>query len=129
MTSLDPHQNIGVYVAILTLDAAARSFVLCSFIQADTLQGVAAGIGIPFLESVCSICLNLIPMIEVLSRSLLSDCVPMLIPPESNHFQRDRCLRMTEEIHKSLCALGALCLGLEDTGPPEVLDQIAQYAR
>ncbi|KAJ7041209.1 hypothetical protein C8F04DRAFT_1391314 [Mycena alexandri] len=98
-----------------------------TLVAADALQGVAAGIGIPFLESVCSISLNLIPMIEVLS--LLSNCVPMLIPPESNHFQRDRCLRMTEEIHKSLCALGALCLGSEDTRPPEVLGQIAQYAR
>ncbi|KAJ7041220.1 hypothetical protein C8F04DRAFT_1391323 [Mycena alexandri] len=82
-----------------------------TLVAANTVQGVAAETGIPFLGSVCSISLTLIPVIE------------------SNHFQRDRCLRMTEEIHKSLCALGALCLGSEDTRPPEVLDQIAQYAR
>ncbi|KAJ7452882.1 P-loop containing nucleoside triphosphate hydrolase protein [Mycena latifolia] len=86
------------------------SILQYTLVAADALQDVATAAQIPFLKSVCSLTVAIIPMIENMK------------------FQKDRCLRMAEDNHRLLCALMALCLYSTNISSPQMLDQIAQCA-
>ncbi|KAF7352079.1 NB-ARC domain-containing protein [Mycena venus] len=77
---------------------------------ATALREVAAGTQIPFLSRVCALSLTIISMVR------------------TTKFQRDRCLRIIEEVHRLLCVLISLCIYSEDIQSPKMLEQIAQYA-
>ncbi|KAF7344686.1 CTLH domain-containing protein [Mycena venus] len=79
-------------------------------VAANALHDVAITSQIPFLARVCTITLTIIPMVQ------------------NTKFQRERCLRIIEEIHHSLCALTSLAIHSEHIQAPKMLDQIAQYA-
>ncbi|KAF7344740.1 NB-ARC domain-containing protein [Mycena venus] len=79
-------------------------------VAANTLHNVATASQIPFLGRVCTLTLTIIPMVQ------------------STRFQRERCLRIVEEIHHSLCALTSLSIHSDDIQAPKMLDQIAKYA-
>ncbi|KAJ7452928.1 P-loop containing nucleoside triphosphate hydrolase protein, partial [Mycena latifolia] len=79
-------------------------------VAADALRDVSDTAQIPFLKSVCSLTVAIIPMIE------------------NTKFQKKRCLRMAEENHRLLCALMALCIHSQTINSLQFLNQIAQYA-
>ncbi|KAF8202803.1 hypothetical protein K438DRAFT_1758109 [Mycena galopus ATCC 62051] len=64
---------------------------------------------IPFLGSVCTLTLTLIPMVQ------------------STRLQRERCPHIVEEIHHMLCALTSLTIHSDHIQAPKMLDQIVQY--
>ncbi|KAF7356050.1 CTLH domain-containing protein [Mycena venus] len=80
-------------------------------VAANALQEVATAAQIPFLGTVCTLTLAIIPMVQ------------------NARFQQERCLHTMEEIHHSLCALTSLSIHSDDIQAPEMLAQIAQYAR
>ncbi|KAJ7654374.1 hypothetical protein B0H14DRAFT_3540799 [Mycena olivaceomarginata] len=71
---------------------------------------VAGATQIPFLSRVSTLSLAIIPMVQ------------------SAKFQRERCLRIVEHIHHSLCALTSLSIHSRNIQAPKMLDHIAQYA-
>ncbi|KAJ7926037.1 hypothetical protein B0H13DRAFT_2565702 [Mycena leptocephala] len=77
---------------------------------ANALHDVATASQIPFLGRVCTLTLTIIPMVQ------------------STRIQRERCFRIMEEIHHSLCALTSLSIHSDNIHAPRMLDQIAQYA-
>ncbi|KAJ7793486.1 hypothetical protein B0H13DRAFT_2393659 [Mycena leptocephala] len=77
-------------------------------VAANALRDVAAATQIPFLESFCTLSLTVIPIVQ------------------ATKFQKDRCLRMMEEVHQLLCALMSLCVDSDGIRSPKMLDQIAQ---
>ncbi|KAJ7767841.1 hypothetical protein B0H14DRAFT_3509727 [Mycena olivaceomarginata] len=79
-------------------------------VAANALQDVAAATQIPFLNSVCTLSLSAIPIVQ------------------DTKSHKERCLRMLEEIHHSLCVLMSLCIHSEEVRSPKMLDHIAQYA-
>ncbi|KAJ6543552.1 hypothetical protein DFH09DRAFT_1282394 [Mycena vulgaris] len=86
------------------------SILQYTLVVANALQEVSSSAQIPFLKSVCTLSLSIIPLIEKIK------------------FQKERCLRLAEEIHCVLCALMALCLHSDNLGLPQMLDQTAKYA-
>ncbi|KAJ6548124.1 hypothetical protein DFH09DRAFT_1169832 [Mycena vulgaris] len=86
------------------------TLVQYTLVAANALQAVSAATQIPFLKSICSLSISLIPLIE------------------NAKFQKDRCLRMLEDLHCVLCAIMALSLQSINIGSPQILHQIAQYA-
>ncbi|KAF7344787.1 CTLH domain-containing protein [Mycena venus] len=79
-------------------------------VAANALHDVATAAQIPFLTRVCTITLTIIPIVQ------------------DARFQRERCYRIVEEIHHSLCALTSLSIYSDDIQAPKMLDRIAQYA-
>ncbi|KAJ7808441.1 hypothetical protein B0H14DRAFT_1516155 [Mycena olivaceomarginata] len=79
-------------------------------VAVDALHDVATASHIPFLGRVCALTLTIIAMVKNVK------------------FQRERCLRIVEEIHHSLCALTVLAIHSDDIQAPKMLDHIAQYA-
>ncbi|KAJ7813633.1 hypothetical protein B0H13DRAFT_2368582 [Mycena leptocephala] len=77
-------------------------------VAANCLQDIAATAQIPFLDSVCTISLTIIPIVQDIK------------------FQKDRCLDMMEKIHQLLCGLTNLCIHADNIRSPKVLNQIAQ---
>jgi hypothetical protein len=47
---------------------------------------------------------------------------------QNTKFQKERCLRIVEDIHHLLCVLTSLCIHSEDIQSPNMLHRIAQYA-
>ncbi|KAJ7732221.1 hypothetical protein DFH07DRAFT_990938 [Mycena maculata] len=82
-----------------------------TLVVATALRNVSVETQIPFLAGVSNLSLSIVPMIQ------------------NTRAQKERCLRMVEEIHRFLCALTGLCLHLEGIRAPKMLDQIAQYAQ
>ncbi|KAJ7652247.1 hypothetical protein B0H17DRAFT_1269560 [Mycena rosella] len=78
---------------------------------ANALRDVSTATQIPFLKSVCSLSVSIIPLIKV-----------------KMTFRKDRCLPMLEDVHCVLCALMALCLHSENISSAQMLHQIARYA-
>ncbi|KAJ6556075.1 hypothetical protein B0H19DRAFT_1262191 [Mycena capillaripes] len=78
-------------------------------VAASALQDVATATQIPFLNSVCTTCLAIVPIVQ------------------NTKFQKERCLRMVEQVHGLLCTLMGLCIFSEDIRSPRILDQVAQY--
>ncbi|KAJ7328694.1 hypothetical protein DFH08DRAFT_967114 [Mycena albidolilacea] len=74
------------------------------------LQEIAEATRIPFLERICTLALTIVPMVQ------------------STKFQKDRCLRIIEDIHHLLCVLTSLCIHSEDIQSPNMLYRITQYA-
>ncbi|KAJ7806530.1 hypothetical protein B0H14DRAFT_2610376 [Mycena olivaceomarginata] len=96
---------------VLSLYHSAFEKILEYTVQAaNALQDVAAATEIPFLGRVCSLTSTVIPMVQ------------------NTKFQKDRCLRMVEDIHQLLCILGNLSVHSEDIQSPRMLNQIAQCA-
>ncbi|KAJ7705670.1 hypothetical protein B0H14DRAFT_3526309 [Mycena olivaceomarginata] len=79
-------------------------------IVAKALQDVAATTQIPFLDTICTVVLTMTPLMENIK------------------LQKDRCLRMMEEIHQLLCVLMGLCIYSEDIRSREMLHKIAHFA-
>ncbi|KAJ7791110.1 hypothetical protein B0H14DRAFT_3567790 [Mycena olivaceomarginata] len=79
-------------------------------VAANALHDVATASQIPFLTRDCTITLTIIAMVQ------------------NTRFQRERCLRIVNEIHHSLCALTSLAIHSDHIQAPKMLDQIAQYA-
>ncbi|KAJ7114348.1 hypothetical protein C8R44DRAFT_855642 [Mycena epipterygia] len=79
-------------------------------VAANALRDVSTAAQIPFLDNVCTLSLTVIPIVQ------------------NTTFQKERCLRMVEEIHQLLCALMGLCIHSEDICTPKMLDQIAEFA-
>ncbi|KAF7356055.1 NB-ARC domain-containing protein [Mycena venus] len=90
--------------------ATADRILEYTTVVANALRDVAIASQIPFLARVCLLTLTIIPMVQ------------------SAKLQRERCLRIMEEIHHSLCALTSLAIHSDHIQAPEMLDQIAQYA-
>jgi hypothetical protein len=108
-----------------------ESILKYTWIAANALQDVAGATQIPFLVSVCSLSASLVPLIQVcaiphFSKTIISLCGSTF---QNTKFQRERCLRMLECVHKSLCALLAITTMSEHARSPKLLDQIAQYAQ
>ncbi|KAJ7838257.1 hypothetical protein B0H13DRAFT_2367628 [Mycena leptocephala] len=97
---MPPHRSTDSFDEILAYTA----------VVANALQDVATATQIPFLDSVSTLSLSVIPIVQ------------------HTKFQKDRCLRMLEEIHRMLCTLTSLCIHSEDIRSPEMLNHIAQYA-
>ncbi|KAJ7917612.1 hypothetical protein B0H13DRAFT_2441141 [Mycena leptocephala] len=79
-------------------------------VAAKTLQDIVVVTQIPFLDGVCTLSLTIILIVQ------------------TTKFQRERCIRILEEIHQGLCALAGLCIHSDDIRSSMMLDQIAQYA-
>ncbi|KAJ6564749.1 P-loop containing nucleoside triphosphate hydrolase protein [Mycena capillaripes] len=77
-------------------------------VAANALHDVAAATQIPFVDSFCTLSLTIIPCVQ------------------ATKFQKERCLRMMEEVHQLLYALMSLCMHSDDIRSPRILDQIAQ---
>ncbi|KAJ7330418.1 hypothetical protein DFH08DRAFT_313640 [Mycena albidolilacea] len=77
---------------------------------ATGLQEIAGSTHIPFLERTCTLALTIVPMMQ------------------NTKFQKERCLRIAEDIHHLLCVLTSLCINSEDIQSPNMLYRIAQYA-
>jgi hypothetical protein len=94
---------------------------------ANALQDVADTTQIPFLGSVCSLSLTIIPIVQVWH--FWSEFrVDAKLGMQNTKVQKERCLRMVEKMHQLLCALAALCMDSESIRSPRMLNQIAQYA-
>ncbi|KAJ7765111.1 hypothetical protein B0H14DRAFT_3593245 [Mycena olivaceomarginata] len=79
-------------------------------VAANALHDIATASQIPFLARVSTITLTIVPMVQ------------------NTRFQQERCLRIMEEIHHSLCALTSLAIHSDNIQAPKMLDQIARYA-
>ncbi|KAJ7471133.1 hypothetical protein FB451DRAFT_1368231 [Mycena latifolia] len=83
-----------------------------TLVAANALRDVALTTQIPFLSSVASLSVSIVSVIQVQYK-----------------FQKERCLRMVEEIHRLLCTIMVFCLHSENTRSPKLLEQIAQYSQ
>ncbi|KAF7333355.1 NB-ARC domain-containing protein [Mycena venus] len=90
--------------------AAIDKILEYTAVAANALSDIAAATQIPFLGRVCTLTLMIIPMVQ------------------NSKFQKDRCLRIVEDIHYLLCVLVGLGIHSEDIQSPKMLHQIAQYA-
>ncbi|KAJ7479129.1 P-loop containing nucleoside triphosphate hydrolase protein, partial [Mycena latifolia] len=82
-----------------------------TLVAADALQDLVKAAQIPFLGSVCSLALAIVPLVQNIKS------------------QKEKCVRMVEEIHRALCGLLGLCLNTESTISPQLLESIAQYVQ
>jgi hypothetical protein len=113
-----PSHTIKIITGILDYTAEA----------AKVLQDVADATQIPFLATVCSLSLSIIPIVQVWNS--WSDCRSNAKRwMQSARVQKDRCLRIIEHIHQILCALAGLCI-IESANilSPGMLYRISQYA-
>ncbi|KAJ7323044.1 P-loop containing nucleoside triphosphate hydrolase protein [Mycena albidolilacea] len=77
-------------------------------VAADALQDVASTAHIPFLDTVCTLVLTIVPIVQAIKS------------------QKDRCLSMMENVHRLLSALMSLCVHSDEVRSPKILDQIAE---
>ncbi|KAJ7636522.1 hypothetical protein FB45DRAFT_447556, partial [Roridomyces roridus] len=82
-----------------------------TIIAANALRDVSNLAQIPFLSSVCNLVLTLVPLVQ------------------KTKAQKDRCMRMVEEIHRTLCAFMSLSVNSDNNMPAALLDDIAQYVQ
>ncbi|KAF7333982.1 hypothetical protein MSAN_02400300 [Mycena sanguinolenta] len=80
-------------------------------VAATALQGLAGANRIPFIGRLCTLALSIIPMVE------------------NTKFQKDRCLRILEDIHHLLCVLMALAIDSVNIEAPTMFHNLAQSAR
>ncbi|KAJ7831321.1 hypothetical protein B0H14DRAFT_2515376 [Mycena olivaceomarginata] len=90
--------------------AAPDKILEYTVVTANGLQQVARLTRIPFLDRICTLALTIIPMIQ------------------NTKFQKERCLRIVEDIHHFLSVLMNLSVHSEDIQSPKMLTIIAQYA-
>ncbi|KAJ7107048.1 hypothetical protein C8R44DRAFT_885717 [Mycena epipterygia] len=88
-----------------------NSILQYTLVATNALHDLSAARQIPFLGSVCSITLEIIPIVQ------------------NAKSQKERCLEMVEEIHHLICALAAICSVSDNTRSPKMLEQIAQFAQ
>ncbi|KAJ7813909.1 hypothetical protein B0H14DRAFT_3878979, partial [Mycena olivaceomarginata] len=81
-----------------------------TIVAANALRDVAAATQIPFVGTVCALASTIIPTVQ------------------NTKFQKDRCLRIIEDIHHLLWALVNLSAQSEDMPSPVMLNQIAKCA-
>ncbi|KAJ7142090.1 hypothetical protein C8R43DRAFT_1131082 [Mycena crocata] len=77
---------------------------------AATLRDIASSIDVPFLSTITA---------------LLSSIIPLVQGAKTN---KDRCVRMVDEVHQLLCSIANLAIEPEDP-TPKLLDQIAGIAQ
>ncbi|KAF8199368.1 hypothetical protein K438DRAFT_1933403 [Mycena galopus ATCC 62051] len=77
-------------------------------IAASALQETAKTSGIPFVGSVCNLTLEIVPTIQ------------------NAKVQKERCLRIADDVHHLLCTLMALCTDEQDIQSPWMLERICQ---
>ncbi|KAF8125898.1 hypothetical protein K438DRAFT_1790826 [Mycena galopus ATCC 62051] len=75
---------------------------------ANALQDVAKASGIPFVGSICSLTLGIVPM------------------RQNTKFQKQKGLQIADNVHHLLCVLMALSIGEEDIQSPRILQRISQ---
>ncbi|KAJ6475547.1 hypothetical protein C8R45DRAFT_1077395 [Mycena sanguinolenta] len=78
-------------------------------LAANTLQDLVAVPQIPLMSRICTLTLRIIPMMQ------------------TTKFQRDRCLRIVDDIHHLHCTLMAFGMNSENIQSPAMFEQIAQY--
>ncbi|KAJ7603880.1 hypothetical protein DFH06DRAFT_1255947 [Mycena polygramma] len=88
----------------------AEKILQYTTVAAGALQDIAAATQIPFLDTVCSLSGSIISLVQ------------------NTTSQKERFLRVLEEIHHSLCALASFCIHAEDIRSPGALQHIAEYA-
>ncbi|KAF8147631.1 hypothetical protein K438DRAFT_460727 [Mycena galopus ATCC 62051] len=76
-------------------------------VAANALQDVAKATDIPFVGRICALTLIIIPMVQ------------------NTKFQKDRCIRISGDIHHLLCVLMG-CMESEHIQSPMMLEKIAQ---
>ncbi|KAF8154328.1 hypothetical protein K438DRAFT_1777960 [Mycena galopus ATCC 62051] len=79
-------------------------------LAANALQNIAVVTQTPFLNSVSTLSLTIIGLVE------------------KTKIQKERYLRIVDGIHHSLCALMSLCMHSEEIRSPKLLEDIAHYA-
>ncbi|KAF7366166.1 hypothetical protein MVEN_00493600 [Mycena venus] len=80
-------------------------------VAANALFDLGKAAQIPFVGTVCSLTLAVIPLIQ------------------NTKSQKAQCLHMVEDIHVVLCALMYLCIDSDNIGSPQLLENIAEYAQ
>ncbi|KAF7372606.1 hypothetical protein MVEN_00123500 [Mycena venus] len=80
-------------------------------IAADALRDLGKAAQIPFVGTVCSLTLAVVPLIQ------------------NTKSQKEKCLQMVEDIHLVLCALMGLCIDSDNLASPQLLEHIAEYAQ
>ncbi|KAJ7850533.1 hypothetical protein B0H14DRAFT_2581968 [Mycena olivaceomarginata] len=90
-----------------TSPTTAERILKCA---ANALQEIAGLAHIPFLGSICALTLTIIPMVQ------------------NTRSQKERCIRIVEDIHHLVCVLTGLSIQSEDIQSPKILYHIAQFA-
>jgi hypothetical protein len=106
-----------------SLDTADR-ILQYTAVAANALHDVASATQIPFLDSLCTLSLTIIRIVQAGSQTANPHLFSKRL--QVTKFQKDRCLRMMEDIHQLLCALMSLCIHSDSIRAPKTLDQIAQ---
>ncbi|KAF8133581.1 hypothetical protein K438DRAFT_1787456 [Mycena galopus ATCC 62051] len=78
-------------------------------IAANALQDRGKAAQIPFVDTVCSLTLAVVSLIQ------------------NTTSQKEQCLQMVEDIHLVLCALIGLCANSDNIASPQLLEHIALY--
>ncbi|KAF8183223.1 hypothetical protein K438DRAFT_1975095 [Mycena galopus ATCC 62051] len=90
--------------------ATAENILGYTGLAANALQNIAVVAQTPFLNSVSTLSLTIIGLVE------------------KTKIQKERYLRIVDGIHHSLCALMSLCMYSEEIRSPKLLEDIAHYA-
>ncbi|KAK7022570.1 NB-ARC domain-containing protein [Favolaschia claudopus] len=80
-----------------------------STIAANALRDASAVSDIPFIQSVCTLSLSILPMVQ------------------ATKYQKEKCARMVEQIHQMLCILFRLCVHSDVLRSPRALEDVARY--
>ncbi|KAJ6505424.1 hypothetical protein C8R45DRAFT_1181815, partial [Mycena sanguinolenta] len=80
-------------------------------IAASMLQDIPSSKNVPFLSVVSQVTMQIIPMVQAIRAN------------------RDRCIRMTDEVHQVLCILTSLCFGSGSIKTPKFLDDVGRLAQ
>ncbi|KAJ6606000.1 P-loop containing nucleoside triphosphate hydrolase protein [Mycena vulgaris] len=73
---------------------------------ATTLRDIASSTDVPFLSAIAALSTSVIPLVQGVKTN------------------KDRCVRMLEEVHQLLCSLATVVLDSEHPPTPKILDQI-----
>jgi hypothetical protein len=111
----------------LTSSETVERILGYSTVAANALREAAVGTQTPFLNSVATLSLTIIGIVEV-RRS--EHCFYHMHQSEiqKTKIQRERYVQVVEGIHQSLCALMSLCMYSDEIRSPKLLEEIAHYA-
>ncbi|KAK7053515.1 NB-ARC domain-containing protein [Favolaschia claudopus] len=77
---------------------------------ATALREIAVSTDTPFLATACDLALRIVSLVQ------------------ETRYYKERCHRILEQIHQSLCVLSTLCVEAKDGLSPRMINQMAQYA-
>ncbi|KAJ7119161.1 hypothetical protein C8R44DRAFT_790175 [Mycena epipterygia] len=78
---------------------------------AATLRDIAGSTYVPFLSTIAALSLTIIPLVQ------------------GARINKNRCMRIVEQIHELLCSLGIFLLDSDHPPTPKMLDQIGAFAQ